>query len=97
MCSFWGLLSQQTDGSEYGNIRTSRRFGSSLDAQSSLPHQGKNTLTKELEIRQEIVEVHLNAVTARFLETEKPINNLLRRANEMNITHCSRVACFQED
>src|SRR5215471_2045378 len=73
--------------SDYGqhSTRGSRCLRLRSDAQPGLMHQRNDLAAEVLEVGNEVVEVHLDAVTACPLEANEPINDLLGRADQVDV------------
>src|SRR5215471_1860466 len=65
--------------------RHSGRLRSNWDPQAGLMHERNDPLTKIFQIRNEVEEIDLNAVTARTLEADEPINDLFGGTHQMDI------------
>ncbi len=72
-----------------------------VDAKSGFPHQRQHALAEELQVRQEVVEVHLDAVAAAAFNHPKPSTTGPSRPDDVDVAADnpagSRVAAFQDD
>src|SRR5262249_1300889 len=55
------------------------------DPQAGLMHERNDPLPEKFQIRDEVEEVDLNAVAARPLEPNEPIDDLFGRSNQMDV------------